>query len=111
MRTSIALSPGSWARRLALAARTIAKTAATCEASHDSWPRRVIARCSVGVIAPILRRRGIGEDLVVGHVVLVDVVASRPANDRRADAQVADQRRHRDVDHIVSEAPTVRPAT
>src|SRR5262245_38046823 len=55
-------------------------------------------------------RRRIREDLVVGDVVAVDVVAGRANDDRRADAQVADERRHRDIDNIVSKSAAVRPS-
>ena len=58
---------------------------------------------------PIERRRGVGEDLVVGDVVGVDVVASRPTHD--ASRQVADQRGDRDIDDVITEAPAVRPTT
>ena len=62
------------------------------------------------VIAPIERRRCVRKDLVVGDVVVVDVVARGTADDWRAHAEVADQRRHRNIDHVVAEAAPVRPA-
>src|SRR5262245_65417574 len=62
------------------------------------------------VIAPVEWSRRIGEHLVVGDVVLVDVVASRSPNDWGADAEIADERGHRDVHDIVSKATAIRPA-
>ena len=36
--------------------------------------------------------------------------ASGAADDWRAHTEIADQRRHRDLDHVVAEAAPVRPA-
>ncbi len=64
----------------------------------------------VGVVAAVLRRGFVREDLVVGHVIEVQIVARRTANDRWDDAKIADQSSHRDVHYIVAKTATVWPA-
>jgi hypothetical protein len=64
----------------------------------------------MGVIAAVLRRRFVREDLVVGHVVEVHVVSCRTANDWWVHAKIADQSRYRDVHYIVAKAAAIRPA-
>ena len=63
------------------------------------------------VLAPVLRSGFVRKHLVERHVVSVDVVACRPPDDRRTRTQVADERRHGDVDHVVTKPPPVRPAS
>src|SRR5580765_6418382 len=111
MRMSSTLRPGSCARRRAVPARTIAAPTNTREASCNSRPRRVFcARVLVRVIAPIEWRRCVRKDLVVGDVVAVDVIARGAADDWRAYPKIADECRHRNVDHVVAKAAPVRPA-
>src|SRR5262245_22691064 len=64
----------------------------------------------MGVIAAVLRRGFVREDLVVGHVVEVHVVSCGSANDWRVDAKVADQSSHCDVHYIVTKTAAIRPA-
>src|SRR5438132_1221233 len=64
----------------------------------------------VGMVAAVLWRRFVREDLVVSHVVEVHTVACWTANDRRVDAKIADQSSHRDVHYIVAKTATVWPA-
>src|SRR5215471_13099021 len=64
----------------------------------------------MGVIAAVLRRGFIGEDLIVGHVIEIQIVACWTANDRWVHAKIADQSSHRDVHHIVAKTATIRPA-
>ena len=55
----------------------------------------------MGVVAAVLRRGFIREDLVVGHIVKVHSVASWAANNWWVDAKIANQSRDRDVDYVV----------
>jgi hypothetical protein len=71
---------------------------------------RRFALLFVGVIAAVLRRGFVREHLVVGHVVEIQIVSCRTANDWRIDAKIADQSRHRDVHYIVAKTAAVRPA-
>ena len=64
----------------------------------------------MGVVATVLRSGFVREDLVVGHVVEVQIVACRTANDWWVHAKIADQRSHRDVHYIVAKTATIRPA-
>ena len=64
----------------------------------------------MGVIAAVLRRRFVREDLVVGHVVEVQIVACRTTNDWWVHAKIADQRSHRYVHYVVAKTATIRPA-
>src|SRR5262245_64166024 len=64
----------------------------------------------MGVIAPVLRRRFVRKDLIVSHVVEVQVVSCWTANDWGVDAKIADQSSHRNVDYIVAKTATVWPA-
>src|SRR5689334_3511736 len=64
----------------------------------------------VYMVAAILRCRLVRKDLVETHVVAIDAIARRTANDQIVwIAQVTDQRRHSDVDNVVAEAPPVGP--
>src|SRR5437762_6180234 len=71
---------------------------------------RRAAMLRMGVVAAVLRRGFVWEDLVVSHVVEIHIVARRTANDRRVDAKIADQSSHRDVHDIVAKTATVWPA-
>src|SRR5437867_7244032 len=64
----------------------------------------------MGVVAAVLRRGFVRKDLVVRHVVKVQIIAGWPANDWRIDAKIADQSSHRDVHYIVAKTAAVRPA-
>src|SRR5436190_21440134 len=64
----------------------------------------------MGVIAAVLRGGLVREDLVEGHVVRIDSVASDNRNDRGTHAQVTDQCSDGDVHDIITEASAVRPA-
>ena len=64
----------------------------------------------MGVIAPVLRRGFVREDLVIGHVVEVQIVPCWTANDRRVHAKIADQSSDRDVHYIVAKTAAIRPA-
>ena len=72
---------------------------------------RRFALLFVGVIAAVLRRGFVREDLVVGHVVEIQIVSCWTANDWRVDAKIADQSSDRDVHYIVAKTAAVRPAT
>src|SRR5215831_3834159 len=61
------------------------------------------------VIAAVLRRGFIREDLVVGHVVEVQIVACWTANDWWVHTKVADQSGDRDVDNVIAKTATIRP--
>src|SRR5438309_11735965 len=61
------------------------------------------------VIAPVLRRGLVREDLVISHVVPVHVIARLPY-DGRAGAQITQERTHCDIDYVIAEAPAIRPA-
>src|SRR5206468_5197122 len=63
----------------------------------------------MGVIAAVLRRGFVREDLVVGHVVEVQIVACWTANDWWVHAKIADQSSHRDVHYIVAKTAAIRP--
>ena len=63
------------------------------------------------VVAAVLRRGFVREDLVVGHVVEIQIVSCWTANDRWIDAKIADQSSDRDVHYIVAKTATIRPAT
>src|ERR1051326_1119955 len=63
----------------------------------------------VMMVASVLRGGFVWEDLVVGHVVPVHIVAGRTADGRRAGSEIADQRRHRDIHDVVSETAAIRP--
>src|SRR5262245_40249123 len=65
----------------------------------------------MGVIPTVLRRGFVREDLVVGYVVEVQIVACWPTNDWRVYTKIADQSSHRDVHYVVAEAPAIRPTT
>src|SRR5215468_8602094 len=58
----------------------------------------------MGVIAAVLRCRFVREDLVVGHVVEIQIVACWTANDWRIHAKIADKSSHRDVHNAVAKA-------
>src|SRR5215510_12262350 len=63
------------------------------------------------MVATVLRCRLVRKDFVESHVVAIDAIACRSANDQVIwIAQVADQRGDGDVDDIVAEAPAVRPS-
>src|SRR5262245_14849968 len=63
------------------------------------------------VIAAVLRRGFIREDLVVGHVVEVQIVACWTANDWWVHTKIADQSGDRDVDNVIAKTATIRPAS
>ena len=63
----------------------------------------------MGVIAAVLRRRFVREHLVEGHVVAINVVAGG-SDHWRTDAEIADERADRDIDDVVAESTSVRPA-
>ena len=71
---------------------------------------RRVAVLWVSMITAVLRRRLVREDLIVGHVVEVQIVPCWTANDWRVDAKIADQSSHRDVHYIVAKAAAVWPA-
>src|SRR6266498_2720122 len=71
---------------------------------------RCAAMLWMGVIAAVLRRRFVREDFVVGHVVEIQSVACRTANDWWVHAKIADQSSYRDVHYIVAKTATIRPA-
>src|SRR5262245_48291322 len=64
----------------------------------------------MGVIAAVLRRGFVREDLVIGHVVEVQIVACWTANDWWIDSKIADQSSDRDVHYVVPKTATIRPA-
>ena len=64
----------------------------------------------VRVISAVLRSGFVREDLVVGHVVEVQIVSRWAANDWWVDAEIADQGGHRDVHYIVAKTAAIRPA-
>src|SRR5262249_33691629 len=64
----------------------------------------------VGVVATVLWRGFVREDLVVGHIVKVHTVANRAANNRRVDAKIADQSSRCDIHYIVAKTAAVWPA-
>ena len=62
------------------------------------------------VVAPVVRRAGVGEHLVVAGIVAAHAVDTvRDANDQRA-AQIADQRGHANVHDVIAETSAVGPA-
>src|SRR6476660_1345206 len=63
----------------------------------------------MGVVAAVLRSRFVREDLVVGHIVEIQIVACWTANDWWVHAKIADERSHRDVHYIVAKTATIRP--
>src|SRR4029077_14324944 len=63
----------------------------------------------MGVVAAVLRSRFVREDLVVGHIVEIQIVACWTANDWWVHATIADDRSHRDVHYIVAKTATIRP--
>src|SRR5258707_8168537 len=63
------------------------------------------------VVSAILRRGLVGEHLVVGHVVPVNVIAGRAADNGRTDSEIADERGHCDIQHIISKTPAIWPST
>src|SRR6185369_10080631 len=67
------------------------------------------SRSRMRVRAPVLRGGFVREDLVIGHVVEVHVIAGRAANHRRTYPQITDERGDCDVHHVIAEAPSVRP--
>ena len=71
---------------------------------------RSVARLWVGVVAAVLRRGFVREDLVVRHVIEVQIVSCWTANDWWVDAEIADQSSHRDVHYIVAKTAAIRPA-
>src|SRR5262249_32589215 len=62
------------------------------------------------VIAAVLRRGFVRKDLVVGHVIEIQIVACWTANDRWVHTKIADQCSHRDIHHVVAKTATIRPA-
>src|SRR5262245_6687096 len=64
----------------------------------------------MGVVAAVLRCGFVREDLVIGHVVEVQIVTRWTANDWWVHAKIADQSSHRDVHYIVAKTAAVRPA-
>src|SRR5689334_22121697 len=63
------------------------------------------------MVAAVLRRRFIGEDLVEGHIVMIDSIAGWTTNDQVVwISQIADQRSHGDVYNIVSKTPAIGPS-
>src|SRR4030095_1392319 len=102
-RSSNELRPGSCASAAAGSPNSI-------PAAAKKATSRVIGTLRMSVVPAVLWRRFVGEHFVERHVVPVDVVAGRPANDRRTDAQIADERRDGDVDDVVTKPPAVRPS-
>src|SRR5262245_30359502 len=72
--------------------------------------RRIIALW-MGMVAPVLRRRFVRKDLVVGFVVEGQIVACWTANDWWVHAKIADHSSHRDVHYVVAKTAAIRPAT
>src|SRR5262245_22065524 len=64
----------------------------------------------MGVVAAVLRGGFVREDLVVGHVVEVQIVTGWTADDWWVHAKIADQSSHRDVHYVVAKTATIRPA-
>src|SRR5262249_46113960 len=62
------------------------------------------------VITAVLRRGFVREDLVVGHIVEVQIVACWTANDWWVHAKIADQSSHRNVHYVVTKTATIGPA-
>src|SRR5258708_10099062 len=65
---------------------------------------------STSVIPAVLRRGFVREHLVVSPVVPVNIIACRTANDGRANAQIADEGGHGNVQDIITEAAAIGPA-
>ena len=106
-RSSRELKPGSCARAVAGQATTRAAMQRTAALTRGG--ERIRVTSVVNVPASVLRGGLVRKDLVEGHIVRVDVVARGAADDGRARAQIADQRRHGDVHDVVTEAAAVRP--
>jgi len=62
------------------------------------------------VIAAVLRRGFVREDLIETHIVAIHVVAEWPSKYRRAGAEIAGDCGHRDIENVIAESPSVRPA-
>src|SRR6187549_576445 len=73
-------------------------------------PSMVRSGWLMNVPAAVQRCGRVGEHLVVGDVVAVHVITRGTDNDRRADTEVADDRGHGDVEHVVAEPAAVGPA-
>ena len=63
------------------------------------------------VIAAVLRSGFVREDLIEPHIVAIHVVAEGPANCRRIGAKIARDRGNRDIENVVAESSSIRPAT
>src|SRR5262249_34217824 len=74
-------------------------------------PSGVRSRTLWVVMVPSVLRSGfVWEDLVIGHVIVVHVVAGRTSDDGRTHTQVTDQCCDRDVQHVVPKAAAIGPA-
>src|SRR5262249_367585 len=62
------------------------------------------------VVAAVLRRGFVREELVVGQVVEIHIVSRGPATDWWVHAKIANQSSHRDVHDIVTKTAAIRPA-
>jgi len=70
------------------------------------WSRQLLMR----MIPSVLRSGFVGEHFVVSHVIGINIVAIRTADDGRAHAQIAGQCRDCDINHVIAEATAVSPA-
>lgn len=65
----------------------------------------------MNVITSILRGWLVRKYFIISHIVAIDIIAVRSANDRWAGPQITGQSRDRDVNHVITEATAIRPAT